>query len=166
MRILLGLDIVGDRVIRGRRQQITPDINFTCDGLITKWIIGASWGNTNFYPELQIWRNIGNDTYHKINGTLMNIATQGQTFIYEYENFPPIPFQAGDILGMFQPVWQQNILRMRSENNRGPINYYILTNISVTESPFDTIDLQSMPSLNSLTYHPLVTVEISKFFMT
>ena len=160
MHILLGLDIVGDRVTRERRQQITPAINFTCDGLITKWIVGAAWGsNHNSYPELQIWRNMGNDTYHKISGTLMNIANRSQTSIYEYKNSPPIPFLADDIFGIFQPHGSLNRLRVWSEDNRGPTNYYNLADDSATNK---TIDLQSMPSLMSLTYHPLVTVEISK----
>ena len=68
MRILLGLDSVGGVIPTGeRRQQITPDMKFTCDGIITKWIIGAKWGDgAALYPELQLWRKIGYDTYQKI----------------------------------------------------------------------------------------------------
>ena len=77
MRVLLGLDTVGN--LRGgqQRQQITPDMKFTCDGLITKWIVGADWHNDDYlYPELQVWRrNVVNNTYHKINGTFLNIET-------------------------------------------------------------------------------------------
>ena len=39
MNILLGLESVGYAVTTAQRQQI----NFTCDGMITKWIIGAVW---------------------------------------------------------------------------------------------------------------------------
>ena len=60
MRLLLALDSVRGRMHTERRQQITPDIRFTCDGMITKWIVGADWReDEDFYPELQIWRNIG-----------------------------------------------------------------------------------------------------------
>ena len=98
MKILLGLDSVGNE---DGHQQITPDMKFTCDGIITKWIIGARWSqesNDTSYSELQLWREIGNDTYQKINGTLITIETQSDDGVYEYDNFPPIPFQAGDIL--------------------------------------------------------------------
>ena len=167
MHILLGLDIVGHRFNRHKRQQITPDINFTCDGLITKWIIGADWNNNDdLYPELQVWRNVGNDTYHKINGTFISIETESETSIYEYDNFPPIPFLAGDILGVFVPRNGDSKLRIQHEQDSGPTNYYIPTENSDTVSPFNTIDLQSMPSLMSRVYHPLVTVEISKFFVS
>ena len=36
--------------------------------------------------ELQVWRNIGNDVYQKINGNL----TSSRNHIYEYSNFSPI----------------------------------------------------------------------------
>ena len=58
-----------------QRQQISPDMKFTCDGFITKWIIGAQYavGNSQ-YPELQIWRNIANSSvYKKISGVSITI---------------------------------------------------------------------------------------------
>ena len=166
MRILLGLDTVGGDVHRSRRQQITPDMNFTCDGMITKWIVGANWGSSaSFYPELQVWRNIGNDVYQKINGTVLNIGTESSNRIYEYENFSPIPFLAGDILGVFIPRAMLCKLRLRAEDGRGPLNYYIPTEDTASISPYDTIDLLNTPQIITLVYHRLVTVEISKFIL-
>ena len=63
MRILLGLDNINQQSFQTKRQQITPDIRFTCDGMITKWIVGANMAGSSFNPELQVWRNIGNDVY-------------------------------------------------------------------------------------------------------
>ena len=164
MRILLGLDSVGNEVTNNGRQQITPDMKFTCDGIITKWIIGAEWSQESddtLYPELQLWREIGNDTYQKINGTLITIETQSDDCVYEYDNFPPIPFQAGDILGVFIPPVNDSRLTFKSEKERGLTNYYILTGYNVTTSPYKTINLhQNTPPVQSSVYHPLVTVEI------
>ena len=164
MRILLGLETVGSAVTTERRQQITPDINFTCDGMITKWIIGANWkGGESLYPELQVWRNIENDVYHKINGTFINIGTKISNHIYEYNNFSPIPFLAGDILGVFLPQNKISRLRITSEVNRGPLNFYIPTTGMADMSPYDTIDLQqNTPELYSNVFHPLVIVEIGE----
>ena len=62
MCIVLGLETVGDRGFFNSCQQITPNLKFTCDGLITKWIIGAGLPNRgNSYPELQVWRNVGSN---------------------------------------------------------------------------------------------------------
>ena len=40
LRTLVGLREVGRLAGYNARQQITPSITFTCDGWITKWIIG------------------------------------------------------------------------------------------------------------------------------
>ena len=164
MRLLLGLDSVGDISLIESRQQITPDIRFTCDGIITKSIIGADWWIfDNFYPELQIWRSSGNDTYQKINGTFLELADSSSNRIYEYDNFSSIPFQAGDILGVFIPQTIFSRLHLLSEDTiNSPINYYLTTGFFVSESPHDVIDVQNTPMLMSGTYHPLVSVEIGK----
>ena len=162
MRILLGLDTVGDVATTERRLQITPDMKFTCDGMITKWIIGAGWRNNdvNLYPELQVWRNSGNDIYQKINGTFITVQTRSEDQIYEYSNFPPIPFQSGDVLGVFIPRDSRSKLRLISEGGHGPTNYYITTE---SVSAYENIDLQhNTPQVLSAVYHALVTVEISE----
>ena len=163
IRLLLGVDSVGSIVFSGRRQQITPDIEFTCDGMITKWIVGGAWNNNGIlYPELQLWRNSGDDMYQKINGTFIDVETENEERIYEYDNFPPIPFQAGDILGVFIPLGPESKFRLRAEEGHGHTNYYIPTSDS-TVSPHDSIDLrQDTPQVLSSVYHPLVTVEIGK----
>ena len=119
MRLLLGLDFISNPVHTERRQQITPDMRFTCDGMITKWIIGArlgcSGGDDTLYPELQIWRNIGNDTYQKISGTFITPPTENANRFYEYDDFSPIPVQTGDILGAFIPRTSMSRLSLFSE---------------------------------------------------
>ena len=166
MRLLLDLDSISNPVHTEQRQQITPAMRFTCDGMITKWIIGADWNDGNkkkfLYPELQIWRNIGNDTYQKISGTFITPPTETDDRFYEYDDFSPIPVQTGDILGAFIPQTSMSRLSLISENMNTPINYYLETDNSVTESPYDMIDIQSMPSLKQFGYHPLVNVEIGK----
>ena len=163
MRIVLGLETFGNRTLFATRQQITPDINFTCDGLITKWIIGAGWlDNGNSYSELQVWRKVGNNVYHKMNGTFIDITMRSSTRIYEYDTFSPIPVLAGDILGVFQPHSGISQLGVWSERDNGPLTYYLPTANNATESPFPLIDV---PNMLSLQYHPLVTVEMSKLLV-
>ena len=165
MRLLLRLDSVEGRIYTERRQQITPDIRFTCDGMITKWIVGADWNSgNNFYPELQIWRNIGSDTYQKINGTFLEFMDSSSNGIYEYDNFSPIPFRAGDILGVFIPRTSLSRLLLLSENTNSPTNYYLTTSGSGSESPHDMIDIQGTPMVMSGAYHPLVSVEIGEVY--
>ena len=140
-------------------QQITPDMRFTCDGVITKWIIGAEWSvNGDYNPELQLWRSYETGVYHKISGTYFRSNTPIPLGVYEYSDFSPIPFKAGDVLGVFIPEDQESRIRLRSENRPSPINYYIPTG-SATESLYNNIDILNMQQVSSVTYHPLVTVE-------
>ena len=165
MSLLLNLDSISNPVHTERRQQITPDMRFTCDGMITKWIIGADWNeghDDTLYPELQIWRHIGNDTYQKISGIFIEASFENTNRIHEYDDFSPIPVQTGDILGAFTPRTSMSRLSLISEDMNTPINYFLETGNSVTESPYDMIDIQMMPRLKSHGYHPLVTVEIGK----
>ena len=160
MRLLRRLDTVNNYYnYLEQRQQITPDIRFTCDGMITKWIIGAYMAGGSFNPELQVWRSIGNDVYQKINGTFIDVTTSRPNRIYEYSNFSPIPFQAGDILGVFIPRHISSNLALLFENTNSPTNYYLTTGSTVSESPYDMMDISSVMSQG---YHPLVSVEIGK----
>ena len=162
LRSLLGLEGVGRLVNRDARQQITPDINFTCDGFITKWIIGALRVNDSDIqgPELQLWRNIGNDTYVKINGTFIGSEAYNDSLIYEYTDFSPVPFKSGDVLGIFVPRAGNSRLRLRSEVNNDPLNYYATTERTASVSPYNEIQPSGFSS--SMIYHPLVSLEICK----
>ena len=164
MRLLLNVDRPGDREsFIDNRQQITPDMRFTCDGMITKWIIGASsQSEEDFLPELQVWRNIGNGVYQKINGTFIEPSASHSNSIYEYDGFSPIPIKSGDILGIFLPRRRSARLLLQSESTNSPTNYYISTDSSTSESPYDVIDIESGSQVRESSYHPMVTVEIGK----
>ena len=164
MRLILNIEQHGVLVSTESRQQITPDMKFTCDGMITKWIITASaQPEVNQHPELQVWRNIGNDVYQKINGTFIEPATliDNSNSIYEYNSFSPIPVKSGDILGIFIPASGSSQLALLSEiTDSRPTNYYRPTGQS-NESPYDTINILSLLVVEG-EYWPMVTVEIGK----
>ena len=159
--MLIDLEILKSFI--DNRQQITPDMRFTCDGMITKWIIGASsQSDEDFLPELQVWRNIGNGVYQKINGTFIEPSASHSNSIYEYDGFSPIPIKWGDILGIFLPRRRSARLLLQSESTNSLTNYYISTDSSASESPYDVIDIESGSQVREASYHPMVTVEIGK----
>ena len=107
-------------------------MKFTCDGMITKWIIGADNNmNGNLNPELQIWRSIENETYRKIKGTSIEFpVSQSGRIFYEYDVLPPIPVKSGDILGIFIPPHSFSRLHLLSENASSPMQYIVFTSNS------------------------------------
>ena len=141
----------------GRRQWIMPDISFTCNGSITMWIVGARWnndvGNQIEYPNLQIWRRRSqeNTLYDRIRETNLNDATgENRNQLYIFSLNPPLEFQTGDILGLYQPREHRSRLIAYLDTSSGPSNYY-------ENSPLTTFTTASrrVRTQNAL---PLVTV--------
>ena len=87
--------------IRDEQQRIFPDITFTCNGSITKWIVGAEADmNGLLFPELQVWRNTGRNNYTKANFSILSSSTPDIYNIVDYNLNTPLKFQEGDILGV------------------------------------------------------------------
>ena len=136
------------------QQLLFPDINFTCNGSITKWIVGGH-DTTNNPPkltELQIWRNTEGTSYSKINcfSPLSHSTLNGN--VAEYNLSAPLEFKEGDILGLYQPQRQKSALILYFQEYDGPANY------EEGPNPRSSVSLSGSPE----SYHyPLVTVEIS-----
>ena len=162
LETLVGLGDIRRLVNHDIRQQITPDINFTCDGVITKRIIGGFWVDNSALilgPELQLWRKTTGNTNTKINGTFVTSSVNSDNGIFNSSSFSPIPFQAGDILGIFVPRLGSTRLRLRFELSRGPLNYYTVISPSTASTSSHT-ELQLSGLSSSEVYRPLVSVEI------
>ena len=167
MRLLLDLDHISDTISPESRQQISPQMKFTCNGMITKWIVGAEFSSIfdeNLHPELQVWRNVGDDIYQKIGGTQLFFPFGAlPSKIYEYSKFVPISVQSGDILGIFMPQNSASRLRLLSENTTDQTQYYHSTASSVRSSHFKKIDIQNNePPLTTAAYHPMVSMVIGR----
>ena len=168
IRLLLGVDRTYGIEYNSQRQQISPEIKITCNGLITKWIVGAEWTSSTsryLYPELQVWRNVGNETYRKISGTYVFFPFSARANrIYEYTKFAPIPVESGDVLGIFIPPSSPSRVRLHFENdnsNNPKVYYRSITDSSATSSPYEELDRQNNePSLITASYYPPVSVEI------
>ena len=134
------------------RQRLFPDITFTCNGFITKWIVGGTTDNTeSLEPELQIWRNTGGTSYTKANFSLLPFSTLVSN-VAEYTLSTPLEFQEGNILGVYQPQRRDSATVVYYQERDGPVNY------EEGIDPLSTVTLVGNP--DSYDY-PLVTVEIS-----
>ena len=68
------------------RQYLYPDMVFSCNGAVTKWIYGGidhGRNPPNRLPELQIWRQMTNG-YTKTGSSLVNTDTKIGTNLYEF----------------------------------------------------------------------------------
>ena len=151
---------------RNRAQRIIPSLRFDCDGAITKWIVGASWrnaANATSFPDLQIWRNSSeNGVYMKVGNTTLFATRSNSSRLYEFPVEPSLPFQRGDILGIFQPSNSRSRIRILYKTGSGnPPNFVFSTGGNITEPPFETFNTSS-PGVRLQTVLPLISVEICK----
>ena len=142
---------------------IFPNITFTCNGSITKLIIGVDISKLPRKatdPEVQIWRKSHNESnsYIKIESVPLINATQMNLNIIELVPPTPMRFQEGDILGVYQPRLSKSMLSIRYQIRDGPINYMVRRQDSALSS-FSLTDHETKYKL--LYNYPLVTVEIS-----
>ena len=142
-------------IVRHKEQRIFPDIRFNCNGSVIKWTVGAkSEGGSSSPSEIQIWRQTEMNSYIKIAHTVLTALYRSSTTsnVYEYTPIPPLEFQAGDILGVYQRD-DSNTVPYYQENT-GPVN---LRWPGERDSALDTL---SSPSSAEVYDYPLVTVEI------
>ena len=154
----------GNLGFRGRAQRIIPSLNFTCDGAISKWIIRAQWnGGGTAFPDLQLWRSSsGNGVYTKVGNTTLSATSENSSSVYELAVKPSLPFQSGDILGIFEARGRNSRLRIHYRTgSENPRNFVFRLANSVTEPPLENFTTTSS-GLTRQTVLPLVTVEISK----
>ena len=138
------------------RQYLYPQIAFSCNGTVTKWIYGANYRSSNTAtPQLQIWRETSNG-YTLIENSTVDATAGNASNLYEFIPQTPLKFQEGDIFGVYIPQNSISKLRLFEQRLSGPNNFR-QTNVN---APLSTLDLTL--GLDSDNDFPLVTVEISK----
>ena len=155
-----------DRVLRNTdldtrsgRQVLVPSINFSCSGNIRKWILGARWlGNSLAHTELQIWRKISNTTYTKVAGTSIIAGTMNSSKVYEQSLELPISFQAGDILGYFQPIENRSELSLFLEDSHRMTMYYQYLSTNQLSTPQTESVFSISNAYRATNLYPLITV--------
>ena len=125
---------------------IFPEAIFTCNGTIQSWIFGALWIGVTESLQLQIWRPVnGNDEAYTLVGSItINITEENTTKLYHYPLSSPLSFQAGDILGIFQPYYVDSQLVLAyeyKEQEDYQLGYYYVSNSESSIIPFSYFDI-------------------------
>ena len=126
----------GDRSSNRLTQEfrLIPDWNFTCNGSITSVLLGVDLQNNQQYPQVQIWRKAGSvsNQLNKVDSreitlALGNFTTSG---VFQYKLTPPMQFQNGDVLGIFQPSQDSSLVRLyyNSNDDTAPVAYRLQDN--------------------------------------
>ena len=142
-----------------RRQYIYPDMKFSCNGSVIKWIYGAVDQNrsTGDLPELQIWHQTGCNSYNKQGSSLVTANISIAPNVYEYYPVTPLEFQEGDIFGIHIPDNNNSQLYLYEQRESGPLNLRINGEIN-SPVPSTINEILITEDANNF---PLVTVIIS-----
>ena len=131
--------------------RLFPSMNFTCSGRLTGLLLAGDirWRNglRDRYPEIQIWRNVENDRY--IRQASQEIRLNPGVFspdgMLQYNLSPPMLYQSGDVLGVYQPPEHESALRLYYANSNSASDSYrlITSSSSVTTVLLDLISRRS-----------------------
>ena len=158
-------DLLGNEgtVVAAREstQGIFPQVNFTCSGSILSWVFGAQWeGNTDSFTELQIWRPGSEDgSYTKVANTTI-VTEEIRSKFYQYQLFSPLAFQAGDVLGYYQPATSSSQLRVLLEKEgktERQLGYYY-----TTASPASQLNISGPGDSRYTIFVDVITGELIK----
>ena len=127
--------------------RIITNMTFTCSGNLTSMILGVELRRPdllirNLYPQIQLWRpSNDNITYQKVTAREVilspaNFSTDGAT---RFEITPPIEFNEGDVLGVYQPALFRSVV----------IFYYTEVQASVLSLIANPTDIPSTVNLTS-----------------
>ena len=148
-------------------QLVFPDIKFTCNGIITKWIVGVKddRDNNNEDPssptnswQLQVLWAIGEpNTYLQVDYT--NIGSLSGNGLFNLTVDPPLEVKKGDVLGVYYHRMTDRV-SLYNQDTTVSQNYYYMGVDYRLSNPLtdDTFSVTSVP----VYYYPLVTVEIGE----
>ena len=113
--------------------RLIPDWNFTCNGTITSFLLGADIRSSgvSLYPEVQIWRRTNSSfpvrEYVKVWSEEIRLDPGyfSPSGVLEYHLSNPFDFQAGDIFGVYQPSQSNGVVRIyyKDNDNTAPVAY-------------------------------------------
>ena len=104
--------------------RLIPDVSFTCSGTITGLLIGATnriGGSRDEFPEVQVWSSNTGGTLYTRRGNAQQISLTPGDFspdgVYQYNLTTPMPFQSGDVLGVYQPDESDSLVTLFYNND-------------------------------------------------
>ena len=91
------------------RQVVVPEINFTCSGSVQTLIFGTRLrtdGSYTQYPEFQIWTPLQREIniYQFVDKISVEEQQQVSGQMHQLQRESLLQFEAGDILGFYQPA--------------------------------------------------------------
>ena len=125
--------------------RLIPDWNFTCNGRINSVLLGVDLQNRQEHPQVQIWRRVSpvSSQFNKVGSRqiIVNVGSFTPSGLFQYRLTPPMQFQSGDVLGVFQPSKGGSLVRLyyNSNDDSAPVAYRLGYNPQTVNTATTTI---------------------------
>ena len=112
--------------------------SFNCSGTMTGLLlVGTIMEKTEMrdkYPEIQIWRNTHSNIYTRQGREKIKLSPGGFSpdGVFQYNLTTPIPFESGDVLGVYQPSQQDSVVRVYYDSSASITYRVSRSNLSAT----------------------------------
>ena len=171
-RLISLLGQTGRDPVNSSEQWIFPDLRFTCQGFLIKWIFrGEGSASTNCRVQLTTWRldilNPQNLIYRRVSTTESNIArVQVGNSIFTYELTTPVLILPDDIVGVELSSTcnpfdvYNNILYLNVNGSRSSSTPSSLSFMRFENSP--VFQLDSTSTYRRQGYYPIVEAVIGE----
>lgn len=141
----------------GTVQWIFPDIQFTCDTVVTSISYATFTPTTgrSENPIFQTWRkrhSAGSLTYDRTNEVSGNSRALDGVNTYVYSNLQ-WRVEDGDILGAYQPDRTRSTTYLSFQNDLGPSSYFKKVSLARRDAPFNVSSASQVADI------PLVSIE-------
>lgn len=142
------------------QHRVFPNITFTCEGYVTKWIVGGLNVTGNRYPKIRIGRE---DELSLREAVTLNplVGVNTAPNVFEYHHNPALHVRNGDLLVMYHSghseankiVYYQEVsgpdnYRLTNEIEKIEENIYPLVSVVVGRLEYHNISLCILVSLN------------------
>ena len=140
-------DLDGNR-LGGDRDSIMPSLEFNCSGTITGFLLGVNVrtedDSRDEYPTIWLWNKTDETTYTRVVDSSVEIILGPSNFstdgVYQFSLSAPLQFTVNQVLGIYQPISGDSVVRLYYQNYNGQDIY---ETINENEYTLDEDDIQT-----------------------
>ena len=136
-------DLDGGR-LRNNRHSIMPSLEFNCSGTITGFLLGvdvrteireAGPMTRDEYPTIWLWNKTDETTYTRVDDSSVEIILGPSNFstngVFQFSLLTPLQFTDNQVLGIYQPMDRDSVVRFYYHDYTGQDIYEIMNNVNM-----------------------------------
>ena len=130
--------------------------SFSCNETMTGLLLVGTVrtdGGRDKYPEIQIWRITGANNYTRKSSEVIKLTKRdfSPDGVYQYNLSTSLPFQSGDVLGVYQPDEKMSVVRVYYDSNATTLSHQV----TASSNPTSLINISNSSSKQPILLSPV-----------